>query len=54
MYLSYLDDFGGIGPYIGRPDPQRFDTPAFGRASFVPPALSHCPRDSPAVWRWIP
>ena len=53
-YLAYLDEFGHTNPYICRSDPQRYDTPVFGRAGLVLSALSHRPRNSPAAWRRIP
>jgi hypothetical protein len=34
-YIAYLDEFGHIGPYIGRTDPKHNDSPVFGLAGFV-------------------
>ena len=36
-YLAYLDEFGHIGPYVSREDPQHNDSPVFGLAGFVMP-----------------
>lgn len=36
-YIAYLDEFGDIGPYIGRTDPKHNDSPVFGLAGFVLP-----------------
>lgn len=36
-YIAYLDEFGHIGPYIGRDDPQHNDSPVFGLAGLVLP-----------------
>ena len=49
MFLAYPDEFGGIGPYIGSSDLRRYDTPVFGCAGFVLPALSRRLRESPAA-----
>ena len=37
-YFAYLDEFGHIGPYVGRTDPRYKDSPVFGLAGFVMPA----------------
>jgi hypothetical protein len=37
-HIAYLDEFGHIGPYIGRVDPKHNDSPVFGLAGFVIPA----------------
>jgi len=37
-YLAYLDEFGHIGPYVGRSDPKHNDSPVFGLAGLVLPA----------------
>lgn len=36
-YIAYLDEFGHIGPYISRDDPQHNDSPVFGLAGLVLP-----------------
>ena len=36
-YISYLDEFGHIGPYIGRDHSQHNDSPVFGLAGLVLP-----------------
>jgi len=36
-YIAYLDEFGHIGPYISRDDPQHNDSPVFGLAGLVIP-----------------
>lgn len=36
-YIAYLDEFGHIGPYIGRDDPKHNDSPVFGLAGLVLP-----------------
>ena len=36
-YLAYLDEFGHIGPYLGRQHPRHNDSPVFGVAGFVLP-----------------
>lgn len=36
-YVAYLDEFGHIGPYIGRHDPLHNDSPVFGLAGLVLP-----------------
>ena len=38
-YFAYLDEFGHIGPYVSRTDPRYKDSPVFGLAGFVMPAL---------------
>ena len=35
--IAYLDEFGHIGPYISRDDPQHNDSPVFGLAGLVLP-----------------
>ncbi len=37
-YLAYLDEFGHIGPYVGRSDPKYRESPVFGLAGLVLPA----------------
>ncbi|WP_420439616.1 DUF3800 domain-containing protein [Candidatus Palauibacter sp.] len=37
-YFAYLDEFGHIGPYVGRQDPIHNDSPVFGLAGFVLPS----------------
>ena len=37
-YIAYLDEFGHVGPYIGRHDPKHNDSPVFGFAGLVLPA----------------
>ena len=37
-FLAYLDEFGHIGPYVGREDPRYKDSPVFGFAGYVLPA----------------
>ena len=37
-YLAYLDEFGHIGPYVGRSDSKHNDSPVFGLAGLVLPA----------------
>jgi len=54
MFLAYLDEFRGTGSYTGRPDPQRYATPVFGRAGFLPPPRSQRPPGPPGAWRRIP
>ena len=39
LYFAYLDEFGHIGPYISRTDPKHNDSPVFGLAGFVLPAV---------------
>ena len=36
-YIAYLDEFGHIGPYVSRADPQHNDSPVFGLAGLVLP-----------------
>lgn len=36
-YIAYLDEFGHIGPYIGREHPRHNDSPVFGLAGLVLP-----------------
>lgn len=36
-YIAYLDEFGHVGPYIGRAHPKHNDSPVFGLAGFVLP-----------------
>ena len=36
--FAYLDEFGHIGPYIGRQHPRYKESPVFGLAGFVLPA----------------
>ena len=36
--FAYLDEFGHIGPYVGREDPRYKESPVFGLAGFVLPA----------------
>jgi len=38
VYFAYLDEFGHIGPYVHRDDPQHNDSPVFGFAGFIIPA----------------
>jgi len=37
MHFAYLDEFGHIGPYISREDPQHNSSPVFGLAGLVLP-----------------
>ncbi len=37
-YFAYLDEFGHIGPYLGRSGPKYNESPVFGLAGFVLPA----------------
>lgn len=37
-YIAYLDEFGHIGPYVGRNDPKYKESPVFGLAGLVLPA----------------
>jgi hypothetical protein len=37
-YIVYLDEFGHIGPYVGRTDPRYKESPVFGLAGLVLPA----------------
>ena len=34
-YFAYLDEFGHIGPYLGRQHPRHNDSPVFGFAGLV-------------------
>ncbi|MGN6233964.1 MAG: DUF3800 domain-containing protein [Trinickia sp.] len=36
-YVTYLDEFGHIGPYVSKDHPQYNDSPVFGFAGFVLP-----------------
>lgn len=36
-YFAYLDEFGHVGPYVNRLDPQHNDSPVFGFAGIVLP-----------------
>ena len=36
-YFAYLDEFGHIGPYLGRTHPRCNDSPVFGIAGLVLP-----------------
>ena len=36
--FAYLDEFGHVGPYVGRQDPRYKESPVFGFAGFVLPA----------------
>ena len=36
-FVVYLDEFGHIGPYVSRTDPQHNDSPVFGLAGFALP-----------------
>ena len=36
-YIAYLDEFGHIGPYIGRDHHSHNDSPVFGLAGFILP-----------------
>ena len=38
IYVAYLDEFGHVGPYIGRSDPRHNTSPVFGFAGFIMPA----------------
>ena len=38
-YFAYLDEFGHIGPYVSRTDPSYKESPVFGLAGFVLPAV---------------
>lgn len=38
MLFAYIDDFGHVGPYVGRSDPQHNTSPVYGFAGFVLPA----------------
>ncbi len=38
IYAAYLDEFGHVGPYIGRSHPQYNTSPVFGFAGFIMPA----------------
>ena len=35
IYISYLDEFGQVGPYVSRGDPRHNDSPEFGFAGFL-------------------
>ena len=36
-YFAYLDEFGHVGPYVARNDPNYRESPVFGLAGFVLP-----------------
>ena len=36
-HFAYLDEFGHVGPYVGRTDPRYKESPVFGLAGFVLP-----------------
>ena len=38
IYVAYLDEFGHVGPYVGRFDPRHNASPVFGFAGFIMPA----------------
>lgn len=38
MHIAYLDEFGHIGPFIGREDPHHNTSPIFGLAGMVLPS----------------
>ena len=38
-YFAYLDEFGHVGPYVSRADPHHNDSPVFGLAGYVLPAV---------------
>ena len=38
-YFAYLDEFGHIGPYVRRADQSYKESPVFGLAGFVLPAI---------------
>ena len=38
QYIVYLDEFGHIGPYVGRNEPKYQESPVFGLAGFIVPA----------------
>lgn len=40
LYFAYLDEFGHIGPYIGRNDPAHNDSPVFGLGGMILPYTS--------------
>jgi hypothetical protein len=37
LYFAYLDEFGHIGPYVGRNDPAYNDSPVFGLGGMILP-----------------
>lgn len=37
LYFAYLDEFGHIGPYLGRCDPAHNDSPVFGPGGMILP-----------------
>jgi hypothetical protein len=37
MHFAYLDEFGHIGPYVGRADPRFNTSPVFGLAGLILP-----------------
>ena len=37
LYIAYLDEFGHIGPYLGRNHPKHNASPVFGLAGMVLP-----------------
>lgn len=39
LYIAYLDEFGHIGPYLGRDHPQHRSSPVFGLGGVVLPYL---------------
>ncbi len=49
--FAYLDEFGHIGPYVGRDDPRYKESPVSGLAGFVLPAEGDrvIPFDIPAT-----
>ncbi len=38
IYITYLDEFGHIGPYVSRTDPRYKESPVFGLAGIIMPA----------------
>lgn len=40
LYFAYLDEFGHIGPYLGRGDPAHNDSPVFGLGGMILPYSS--------------
>ena len=38
IYVPYLDEFGHLGPYVGRSGPRHNTSPVFGFAGYIMPA----------------
>jgi hypothetical protein len=38
IYIAYFDEFGHIGPFVSRTDPQYMTSPVFGLGGFIIPA----------------